>query len=84
MDLMLASIVTVVGASIKVMLAILTAYALVFVRFPFKNAIFMLNLPKSVLMSAMMSGVAGQSSWSTLFGFSEHFPVLCLRQVPRR
>jgi sn-glycerol 3-phosphate transport system permease protein len=32
--------VTAVGASIKVILAIMTAYALVFVRFPFKNVIF--------------------------------------------
>ncbi len=37
-------IVTVVGSSIKVVLAILTAYALVFVRFPFKNVIFVLIL----------------------------------------
>lgn len=33
-------IVTVVGAGLKVLLAICTAYALVFVRFPFKNVIF--------------------------------------------
>ncbi|MCC3291513.1 MULTISPECIES: carbohydrate ABC transporter permease [unclassified Arthrobacter] len=33
-------IVTLAGASIKVVLAILTAYALVFIRFPFKRAIF--------------------------------------------
>ena len=32
--------VTVVGATVKVFLAIITAYALVFVRFPFKNVIF--------------------------------------------
>ncbi len=32
--------VTAVGATIKVFLAIITAYALVFVRFPFKNVIF--------------------------------------------
>ncbi|GAA3698272.1 carbohydrate ABC transporter permease [Zhihengliuella alba] len=37
-------IVTAVGSVIKVLLAILTAYALVFVRFPFKNAIFVLIL----------------------------------------
>lgn len=33
-------LVTTVGSSIKVFLAIITAYALVFVRFPFKNVIF--------------------------------------------
>lgn len=37
-------IVTAVGSTIKVLLAILTAYALVFVRFPYKNAIFVLIL----------------------------------------
>lgn len=37
-------IVTVVGAGLKVILAIISAYALVFVRFPFRNAIFMLIL----------------------------------------
>lgn len=37
-------IVTAVGSTIKVLLAILTAYALVFVRFPFKNVVFILIL----------------------------------------
>ncbi|RZU60788.1 carbohydrate ABC transporter membrane protein 2 (CUT1 family) [Zhihengliuella halotolerans] len=37
-------IVTAVGSVIKVMLAILTAYALVFVRFPYKNAVFIVIL----------------------------------------
>lgn len=37
-------IVTVIGAGIKVILAILSAYALVFVRFPLKKTIFMLIL----------------------------------------
>ena len=37
-------IVTLAGASIKVVLAILTAYALVFIRFPFKRAIFVIIL----------------------------------------
>ncbi|GAB3755722.1 carbohydrate ABC transporter permease [Zhihengliuella somnathii] len=37
-------IVTAVGSTIKVLLAILTAYALVYVRFPFKNAVFVLIL----------------------------------------
>jgi sn-glycerol 3-phosphate transport system permease protein len=39
-----STIVTVVGSGIKVILALLTAYALVFVRFPFKNLIFILIL----------------------------------------
>ena len=37
-------IVTVVGAGLKVVLAVLTAYALVFVRFPGKRIIFALIL----------------------------------------
>ena len=37
-------IVTLAGASIKVVLAILTAYALVFIRFPFKRVIFVVIL----------------------------------------
>src|SRR5690625_429824 len=37
-------IVTTIGSSIKVLLAIFTAYALVFVRFPFKRIIFVLIL----------------------------------------
>jgi sn-glycerol 3-phosphate transport system permease protein len=37
-------LVTAIGASIKVVLAVLTAYALVFVRFPFKRVIFALVL----------------------------------------
>ncbi|MCO1339121.1 glycerol-3-phosphate ABC transporter permease [Kocuria polaris] len=37
-------IVTAVGSVIKVLLAILTAYALVFVRFPYKNAVFIVIL----------------------------------------
>src|SRR5450830_685716 len=37
-------IVTTVGSTVKVILAILTAYALVFVRFPFKNVIFIVIL----------------------------------------
>src|SRR5690625_5456792 len=35
-------IVTTIGSSIKVLLAIFTAYALVFVRFPFKRIVFVL------------------------------------------
>ena len=37
-------LVTTIGAGIKVLLAVLTAYALVFVRFPFKRVIFALVL----------------------------------------
>jgi len=37
-------LVTAIGASIKVVLAVVTAYALVFVRFPFKKVIFALVL----------------------------------------
>lgn len=68
-----STIVTVVGASIKVMLAILTAYALVFVRFPFKNAIFMLILvalmvPPQVSILPNYILIAGMGGKNTLWG----------------
>jgi len=66
-------IVTAVGSSIKVILAILTAYALVFVRFPFKNAIFVLILvalmvPPQVSILPNYILIAGMGGKNTLWG----------------
>ncbi|MDI2034534.1 carbohydrate ABC transporter permease [Paenarthrobacter nitroguajacolicus] len=66
-------IVTVVGSSVKVVLAILTAYALVFVRFPFKNGIFVLILvalmvPAQVSILPNYILIAGMGGKNTLWG----------------
>ncbi|MEJ1113094.1 carbohydrate ABC transporter permease [Paenarthrobacter sp. CCNWLY172] len=66
-------IVTVIGSSIKVVLAILTAYALVFVRFPFKNVIFVLILvalmvPAQVSILPNYILIAGMGGKNTLWG----------------
>ena len=66
-------IVTAVGSSIKVILAILTAYALVYVRFPFKNAIFVLILvalmvPPQVSILPNYILIAGMGGKNTLWG----------------
>ena len=68
-----SAIVTAAGASVKVVLAILTAYALVFVRFPFKNAIFMLILvalmvPPQVSILPNYILIAGMGGKNTLWG----------------
>ncbi|MFF1828847.1 carbohydrate ABC transporter permease [Paenarthrobacter sp. NPDC058040] len=66
-------IVTSVGSTIKVVLAILTAYALVFVRFPFKNVIFVLILvalmvPAQVSILPNYILIAGMGGKNTLWG----------------
>ncbi|MGO4433617.1 carbohydrate ABC transporter permease [Paenarthrobacter sp. RAF9] len=66
-------IVTVVGSTVKVILAILTAYALVFVRFPFKNVIFVLILvalmvPAQVSILPNYILIAGMGGKNTLWG----------------
>ncbi|WP_160664316.1 carbohydrate ABC transporter permease [Pseudarthrobacter sp. ATCC 49987] len=66
-------IVTSVGATIKVLLAILTAYALVFVRFPYKNVIFVLILvalmvPPQVSILPNYILIAGMGGKNTLWG----------------
>ncbi|MEO3942269.1 carbohydrate ABC transporter permease [Paenarthrobacter nicotinovorans] len=66
-------IVTLIGSSIKVILAILTAYALVFVRFPFKNVIFVLILvalmvPAQVSILPNYILIAGMGGKNTLWG----------------
>lgn len=66
-------IVTVIGAGLKVILAIITAYALVFVRFPFKKAIFMLILvglmvPAQISIVPNYTLVAGLGGKNTYWG----------------
>ena len=66
-------IVTTVGATVKVILAILTAYALVFVRFPFKNVIFIvilvaLMVPPQVSILPNYILIAGMGGKNTLWG----------------
>ena len=66
-------IVTTVGSTVKVILAILTAYALVFVRFPFKNAIFIvilvaLMVPPQVSILPNYILIAGMGGKNTLWG----------------
>ncbi|MBB5831474.1 carbohydrate ABC transporter permease [Brachybacterium aquaticum] len=66
-------IVTAVGASIKVVLAIMTAYALVFVRFPFKNIIFIgilvaLMVPPQVAILPNYVLIAGWGGVNTYWG----------------
>jgi sn-glycerol 3-phosphate transport system permease protein len=66
-------IVTVIGAGLKVILAIITAYALVFVRFPFKKVIFMLILvglmvPAQISIVPNYTLVAGLGGKNTYWG----------------
>ncbi|MEZ2390758.1 carbohydrate ABC transporter permease [bacterium RCC_150] len=66
-------VVTAVGATVKVILAILTAYALVFVRFPFKNVIFVvilvaLMVPPQVSILPNYILIAGMGGKNTLWG----------------
>ena len=85
-----SAIVTAAGASVKVVLAILTAYALVFVRFPFKNAIFMLILvalmvPPQVSILPnyiLISGMGGKNTlWGIILpGLGTAFGTFLLRQ----
>nr|WP_307433146.1 carbohydrate ABC transporter permease [Pseudarthrobacter defluvii] len=68
-----STIVTLAGATIKVLLAILTAYALVFVRFPFRNFIFLLILvalmvPPQVSILPNFILIAGMGGKNTLWG----------------
>ncbi|MDP5228053.1 MULTISPECIES: carbohydrate ABC transporter permease [Arthrobacter] len=66
-------IVTAVGSTVKVVLAILTAYALVFVDFPFKNVVFVLILvalmvPAQVSILPNYILIAGMGGKNTLWG----------------
>lgn len=83
-------LITAVGSAIKVALAILTAYALVFVRFPFRNLVFILILvalmvppqvsilPNYVLIASM----GGENTyWGILLpGLGTAFGTFLLRQ----
>ncbi len=83
-------IVTTIGASIKVLLAIFTAYALVFVRFPFKRVIFVLILvalmvpPQvSILPNyVLIAGLGGVNTyWGIILpGLGTAFGTFLLRQ----
>ncbi|MGM7777595.1 carbohydrate ABC transporter permease [Arthrobacter sp. KNU-44] len=83
-------IVTVVGSTVKVILAILTAYALVFVRFPFKNVIFVvilvaLMVPPQVSILPnyiLIAGIGGKNTlWGIILpGLGTAFGTFLLRQ----
>ena len=83
-------IVTTVGAGLKVVLAVCTAYALVFVRFPFKRVIFALILATlmvppqvSVLPNfVLISGLGGINTyWGIILpGLGTGFGTFLLRQ----
>jgi sn-glycerol 3-phosphate transport system permease protein len=85
-----STIVTVTGAAIKVVLALLTAYALVFVRFPFKRLIFVLILvalmvPPQVSILPnyiLISGLGGRNTlWGIILpGLGTAFGTFLLRQ----
>ncbi|BCW52053.1 hypothetical protein StoSoilB13_43950 (plasmid) [Arthrobacter sp. StoSoilB13] len=66
-------IVTVIGSTIKCVLAVFTAYALVFVRFPFKRVIFLLILvalmvPPQVSVLPNYVLIAGMGGLNTYWG----------------
>lgn len=83
-------LITTVGSAIKVALAILTAYALVFVRFPFRNVIFILILvalmvpPQvSILPNyVLIASLGGENTyWGILLpGLGTAFGTFLLRQ----
>lgn len=81
---------TTIGASIKVVLALLTAYALVFVRFPFKNVIFVMVLVALMVPSqvsilpnyVLIASMGGENTyWGILLpGLGTAFGTFLLRQ----
>jgi len=86
-------LVTAVGATLKVLLAIHTAYALVFVRFPFKNVIFVallvaLMVPPQVAILPNYVLIAGLNGLNTYWGIivpslGTAFGTFLLRQAFR-
>lgn len=86
-------LVTTIGATVKVLLAIHTAYALVFVRFPFKNVIFVailvaLMVPPQVAILPNYILVAGMNGLNTYWGIivpslGTAFGTFLLRQAFR-
>lgn len=85
-----SAIVTVTGSFIKVVLAVTTAYALVFVRFPFKRIIFMgilvaLMVPPQVSLVpnyVLIAGLGGVNTyWGIILpGLGTAFGTFLLRQ----
>jgi sn-glycerol 3-phosphate transport system permease protein len=85
-----SALVTIVGAGLKVILAIFTAYAIVFVRFPFKRIIFGLILatlmvpPQVSLLPnyILISGWGGNDTyWGIILpGLGTGFGTFLLRQ----
>ncbi len=85
-----STLVTVVGAGIKVVLAVITAYALVFVRFPFKRVIFAgvlatLMVPPQVSLLPnyiLVTGLGGAYTyWGIILpGLGTGFGTFLLRQ----
>ncbi|MCP2324187.1 sn-glycerol 3-phosphate transport system permease protein [Hamadaea flava] len=85
-----STIVTVVGAGIKVLLAVFTAYALVFVRFPGRKYVFWavlatLMVPPQVSVVpnfVFVSGMGGQDTyWGIILpGLATGFGTFLLRQ----
>ncbi len=85
-----SAIVTVVGSVVKVVLAITTAYALVFVRFPFKRIIFVcilvaLMVPPQVSLVpnyVLIAGLGGVNTyWGIILpGLGTAFGTFLLRQ----
>ncbi|WP_285727466.1 carbohydrate ABC transporter permease [Psychromicrobium xiongbiense] len=83
-------IVTVIGGTIKCILAVSTAYALVFVRFPFKRIIFILVLvalmvpPQMAVLPnyVLISSLNGQNTyWGLILpGLGTAFGTFLLRQ----
>lgn len=83
-------IVTTIGSAVKVLLAITTAYALVFVRFPFKRLIFIgilvaLMVPPQVSLVpnyVLIAGLGGKDTyWGIILpGLGTAFGTFLLRQ----
>lgn len=86
-------LVTTIGATVKVLLAIHTAYALVFVRFPAKNVIFLavlvaLMVPPQVAILPNYILIAGMNGLNTYWGIivpslGTAFGTFLLRQAFR-
>lgn len=68
-------IVTAIGASLKVVLALLTAYALVFVRFPFKRLIFVLILV-ALMVPPQVSILPNYVLISSLGGLNTYWGII--------
>jgi sn-glycerol 3-phosphate transport system permease protein len=85
-----SAIVTVIGSVVKVVLAVTTAYALVFVRFPFKRIIFVgilvaLMVPPQVALVpnyVLIAGLGGENTyWGIILpGLGTAFGTFLLRQ----